>query len=63
VQCNGQQPNPCTYTPSGATSIYDVQSGIIVAPDGVKYSVANSGTIGEDGWKSMLDPPPAGQRP
>jgi phospholipid/cholesterol/gamma-HCH transport system substrate-binding protein len=61
VQCNGQQPNPCTYTPSGATSIYDVQSGIIVGPDGVKYSVANSDTIGEDGWKSMLDPPPAGQ--
>jgi phospholipid/cholesterol/gamma-HCH transport system substrate-binding protein len=57
VQCNGQQPNPCVYTPSGvATSIYDVQSGIVVGPDGVKYSVANSSNIGEDGWKEMLTP-------
>ena len=57
VQCNGQQPNPCVYTPTGvATSIYDVQSGIVVGPDGVKYSVANSSNIGEDGWKDMLTP-------
>jgi phospholipid/cholesterol/gamma-HCH transport system substrate-binding protein len=57
VQCNGQQPNPCVYTPSGvATSIYDVQSGIVIGPDGVKYSVANSSNIGEDGWKEMLTP-------
>jgi phospholipid/cholesterol/gamma-HCH transport system substrate-binding protein len=57
VQCNGQQPNPCVYTPTGvATSIYDVQSGIVVGPDGVKYAVANSSNIGEDGWKDMLTP-------
>lgn len=57
VRCNGQQPNPCIYTPSAyATSIYDVQSGIVVGPDGVKYSVANSSNIGEDGWKAMLAP-------
>jgi phospholipid/cholesterol/gamma-HCH transport system substrate-binding protein len=59
VQCNGQQPNPCIYTPSAASaSIYDVQSGIVVGPDGVKYSVANSSHIGEDAWKEM--PAPAG---
>jgi len=57
VRCNGQQPNPCIYTPSAvAASIYDVQSGIVVGPDGVKYSVANSSNIGEDGWKDMLAP-------
>jgi phospholipid/cholesterol/gamma-HCH transport system substrate-binding protein len=57
VRCNGQQPNPCIYTPSAlATSIYDVQSGIVVGPDGMKYSVANSRNIGEDGWKDMLAP-------
>ena len=57
VRCNGKQPNPCIYTPSAvAASIYDVQSGIVVGPDGVKYSVANSSNIGEDGWKDMLAP-------
>ena len=57
VQCNGQQPNPCIYTPSAApTSIYDVQSGLVVGPDGVVYSVENSRNTGEDGWKEMLAP-------
>jgi len=57
VQCNGQQPDPCIYTPSAAaTSIYDVQSGRVVGPDGVVYSVENSSKTGEDGWKDMLAP-------
>jgi phospholipid/cholesterol/gamma-HCH transport system substrate-binding protein len=47
VQCNGQQPNPCTYT---------TQSGEITGPGGVKYSVDNSIGSGDDGWKSMLAP-------
>lgn len=57
VQCNRQQPNPCTYTPGSApTSIYDVQSGKVVGPDGVVYSVENSRHVGDDGWKQMLGP-------
>ncbi|MBW0019848.1 MAG: MCE family protein [Mycobacterium sp.] len=61
VQCNGQQPNPCVYTPSGPPSaIYSPQSGELVGPDGVKYSVRNSTKTGDDGWKEMLAPPGAG---
>jgi phospholipid/cholesterol/gamma-HCH transport system substrate-binding protein len=59
VQCNGQQPNPCIYTPSGsgpATAIYDTQSGELVSPDGVRFSVENSINPGDDGWKAMLAP-------
>jgi phospholipid/cholesterol/gamma-HCH transport system substrate-binding protein len=57
VQCNGQQPNPCVYTPSGpATAIYNPQSGELTGPDGVKYSVEDSATTGDDGWKQMLAP-------
>jgi phospholipid/cholesterol/gamma-HCH transport system substrate-binding protein len=57
VQCNGQQPNPCTYTPNVLpTSIYDVRSGKVVGPDGVVYSVENSNHVGDDGWKQMLAP-------
>jgi phospholipid/cholesterol/gamma-HCH transport system substrate-binding protein len=57
VQCNGQQPNPCIYTPSAApAALYDVQRGLVVGPDGVVYSIENSGNIGEDGWKAMLAP-------
>ena len=57
VQCNGQQPNPCVYTPSGtATAIYSPQSGELVGPDGLKYTVANSINTGDDGWKDMLAP-------
>ncbi len=57
VQCNGQQPNPCIYTPaSESIAVYDVQSGVIAGPDGTAYSVANSGSIGADGWKAMLAP-------
>jgi len=59
VQCNGQQPNPCIYTPSSlGAAIYDVQSGKVVGPDGVVYSVENSRNIGDEGWKQMLAPPP-----
>lgn len=57
VQCNGQQPNPCIYTPGGGpAAIYNPQSGQAVGPDGVEYSVENSMNIGDDGWKGMLAP-------
>jgi phospholipid/cholesterol/gamma-HCH transport system substrate-binding protein len=57
VQCNGQQPNPCVYTPGGPPSaVYSPQSGELLGPDGVKYSVANSMKTGDDGWKEMLAP-------
>ncbi len=57
VQCNGQQPNPCVYNPSGPpTAVYSPQSGELVGPDGVKYSVENSTKTGDDGWKEMLAP-------
>jgi phospholipid/cholesterol/gamma-HCH transport system substrate-binding protein len=53
VQCNGQQPNPCVYTPG---AVYSPQSGELIGPDGVKYSVENSSHTGDDGWKQMLAP-------
>ncbi|CAM4258074.1 virulence factor Mce family protein [Mycobacterium basiliense] len=56
VQCNGQQPNPCVYTPGPPTAVYSPQSGELVGPDGVKYSVENSTKTGDDGWKEMLAP-------
>jgi phospholipid/cholesterol/gamma-HCH transport system substrate-binding protein len=57
VQCNGQQPNPCTYMPSAAPgALYDVQSGLVVGPDGVVYSIDNSRNTGDSGWKDMLTP-------
>ncbi|WP_099021410.1 MlaD family protein [Mycolicibacterium palauense] len=57
VQCSGQQPNPCIYTPAqGASAIYNPQSGEVVGPDGVKYSVNNSTSTGDEGWKEMLAP-------
>jgi phospholipid/cholesterol/gamma-HCH transport system substrate-binding protein len=57
VQCNGQQPNPCLYTPSGPpTAVYSPQSGQVTGPDGVNYSVDNSSHTGDDGWKEMLAP-------
>ncbi|QUR65935.1 MCE family protein [Mycobacterium spongiae] len=57
VQCNGQQPNPCVYTPTpGPSAIYNPASGELVGPDGVKYAVENSITTGDDGWKEMLAP-------
>ncbi|MGH3561825.1 MAG: MCE family protein, partial [Mycobacterium sp.] len=60
VECNGQQPNPCIYTPTTSpvapTAIYDVQSGLVAGPDGMTYSVENSANVGDDGWKAMLAP-------
>ena len=57
VTCSGQQPNPCDYTPSQIpTAIYNPQSGEVVAPDGSRYSVRDSTTTGDDGWKEMLAP-------
>jgi phospholipid/cholesterol/gamma-HCH transport system substrate-binding protein len=57
VQCNGQQPNPCVYTPSGPpTAVYSPQSGEVVGPGGVTYAVENSNKAGDDGWKEMLAP-------
>jgi phospholipid/cholesterol/gamma-HCH transport system substrate-binding protein len=60
VQCSGQQPNPCIYTPApgppGATAVYSPTSGQVVGPDGVKYNVSNSSNTGDDGWKEMLAP-------
>ncbi|HEX7824268.1 MAG TPA: MCE family protein, partial [Mycobacterium sp.] len=57
VACSGQQPNPCIYTPaSGPEATYNPQSGQVVGPNGVKYSVSNSSNPGDDGWKEMLAP-------
>jgi phospholipid/cholesterol/gamma-HCH transport system substrate-binding protein len=57
VQCNGQQPNPCVYTPAGPpAAIYSPMSGEVMGPDGSKYSVNNSSSTGDDGWKEMLAP-------
>jgi phospholipid/cholesterol/gamma-HCH transport system substrate-binding protein len=57
VECNGQQPNPCVYIPGGpATAIYSPQSGDLVGPDGVKYTVGNSSKTEADGWQEMLAP-------
>ena len=58
VQCNGQQPNPCIYTPGGGppTAVYSPQSGQVTGPDGLKYAVNNSSQTGDDGWKEMLAP-------
>jgi phospholipid/cholesterol/gamma-HCH transport system substrate-binding protein len=57
VQCNGQQPNPCVYTPAGPpTANLDTQSSEITGADGVRYSVQNSTDTGDDGWKRMLAP-------
>jgi phospholipid/cholesterol/gamma-HCH transport system substrate-binding protein len=57
VQCNGQQPNPCVYTPNAApTATYQPQSGEVAGPEGRKYALENSTNIGDDGWKQMLAP-------
>ncbi|ODR14764.1 mammalian cell entry protein [Mycobacterium shimoidei] len=57
VQCNGQQPNPCVYIPGELPrAVYSPQSGELVGPDGVRYSVENSRGTGDDGWKEMLAP-------
>lgn len=59
VECSGQQPNPCIYTPAQGppgTAVYSPASGEVVGPDGVKYNVSNSSNPGDNGWKEMLAP-------
>ena len=57
VQCSGQQPNPCVYTPAqGPAAVYSPSSGQVVGSDGTKYAVTNSSSTGDDGWKDMLAP-------
>lgn len=57
VQCDGQQPNPCTYTPAGPpVARLQTQSDDVIGPDGVRYSVDHSIQSGDDGWKRMLAP-------
>jgi phospholipid/cholesterol/gamma-HCH transport system substrate-binding protein len=56
VQCNGQQPNPCVYTPASSMAIYVPSSGEVVGADGSKYTLEDSQHIGSDGWKDMLAP-------
>ena len=56
VQCNGQQPNPCIYTPAGSMAFYVPSSGVVVGADGRKYTLEDSRHIGADGWKDMLAP-------
>ncbi|WP_081232547.1 MCE family protein [Mycobacterium avium] len=59
VTCNGQQPNPCAYTPvGGPIAIYSPQSRTVVAPDGTRYDVNDSTPADDDGWKQMLTPSP-----
>jgi phospholipid/cholesterol/gamma-HCH transport system substrate-binding protein len=56
VQCNGQQPNPCIYTPASSMAVYVPSSGEVVGADGSKYTLEDSRHIGNDGWKDMLAP-------
>ena len=63
VQCSGPwqpgwpQPGSCDYTPATNTSArYDASNGEVVGPDGTTYTVKNSTTTGDDGWKEMLAP-------
>ncbi|AEV73882.1 virulence factor Mce family protein [Mycolicibacterium rhodesiae NBB3] len=56
VQCNGQQPNPCTYTPTASLPINIAGAGTVVGPDGIRYRAENSAPPADDGWKSMLAP-------
>src|SRR5690606_15547587 len=56
VECSGQQPNPCIYTPAPGTAIYNPASGEAAGPDGVKDSRSHRSNPGDDGWKEMLAP-------
>ncbi|PND54527.1 MCE family protein [Mycobacterium sp. ENV421] len=57
VDCNGQQPNPCVYSPAlPPTAAYQASPAQITGPDGVRYTVDNSINSGDDGWKRMLAP-------
>ncbi|WP_372451427.1 MCE family protein [Mycolicibacter acidiphilus] len=55
VQCNGQQPNPCIYTPGGGpAAVYNPQNGQVTGPDGSEYALEDSTNTGDDAWKSLL---------
>ncbi len=63
VRCAGPwepgwpQPDTCTYTPAeGEAATYNPASGEVTGPDGATYSVNNSSSTGDDGWKEMLAP-------
>ena len=56
VQPGWPQPGTCNYTPSAGAAVYNAQSGELSSPDGTKYSVKNSTSTGDDGWKEMLAP-------
>ncbi len=56
VQCNGQQPNPCVYTPHGPAAIYSPYSAEVLGPDGTLFSLDDSNKPGDAGWKDMLAP-------
>src|SRR5262249_812927 len=52
VQCSGQQPNPCIYTPAPSptaspTATFSPQSGEVVAPDGTRFTVRDSTYMGD----------------
>ncbi|MGV0836576.1 MCE family protein [Mycolicibacterium thermoresistibile] len=55
VTCDGQQPNPCVYTPAPLAT-YHPASGEVIGPDGVRYAVQDSSGDAEDAWKAMLAP-------
>lgn len=55
VQCTGQQPAGCTYTPAN-TAAYRPDVGEVVGPDGTRYTVEDSAGLGADGWQRMLAP-------
>ncbi|MFM9033570.1 MAG: MCE family protein [Mycobacterium sp.] len=61
VQPGWPQPGQCNYSPAGTpaanmSATYNAASGDIVGPDGTTYTVENSTTTGDDGWKEMLAP-------
>lgn len=56
VQCNGQQPNPCVYTPAPQGPAFDGQAAEVTGPGGVRYTVQSASGTGDDGWKRMLAP-------
>ena len=64
VQCAGPwqpgwpQPGSCDYTPAATktSATYNASIGEVTGPDGTKYTVKNSTTTGDDGWKEMLAP-------
>ena len=61
VQPGWPQPGTCDYSAAATpatnmSATYNASSGEIVGPDGTKYTVKNSTTTGDDGWKEMLAP-------